>query len=116
MESNNLNLKVMKNIKLIEALNNCITHCNYCAGACLREDDVNMMVECIRLDIACAEVCSTTVKLLAMESPFATEMVAKCMEICKQCADECGKHEHQHCKECSEACRKCAAACEAYLA
>ncbi|PZW40775.1 uncharacterized protein DUF326 [Mesonia algae] len=106
----------MKNSKLIEALNNCIAHCNYCSDACLNEDNIKMMVDCIRTDRACAEVCSATVKLLAMDSAFAKAMVEKCHEICKQCADECGKHDHQHCKDCAEACKKCADACEAYLA
>ncbi len=30
----------MKSSKLIEALNNCVLHCNYCADACLDEDDM----------------------------------------------------------------------------
>ena len=106
----------MKNQKLLEALNNCITHCNYCAGACLREDNVKMMTDCIQTDIACAEICSTTAKLIAMESPFAQAMVEKCKQICEKCADECAKHDHQHCQDCAEACRKCAEACESYAA
>ncbi len=81
----------MKNSKLIEALNNCITHCNHCADACLDTDNIEMMVDCIRTDRACAEVCSATVKLLAMDSAFAKAMVEKCHEICEQCAEECGK-------------------------
>ena len=106
----------MKNQKLIEALNNCVAHCNHCADACLDDDMVKMMVDCIRTDRACAEICSTTVKLLAMDSAFAKAMVEKCHEICKQCAEECEGHEHQHCKDCAEACRACAAACKEYLA
>lgn len=30
--------------------NDCMTACNHCYDACLKEDHVNMMVECIRLD------------------------------------------------------------------
>ncbi|WP_010178156.1 four-helix bundle copper-binding protein [Aquimarina agarilytica] len=106
----------MKNQKLIDALNKCISHCNYCADACLETDNIKMMVDCIRTDRACAEICATTVKLLAMNSAFAKAMVEKCHEICNQCADECSKHDHQHCKDCADACKKCADACKAYLA
>lgn len=106
----------MKNSKLIEALNNCIAHCNYCASACLREENVKMMADCIRLDIACAEVCNTTAKLVGMDSSYAKEMVKLCKEICENCADECSSHDHQHCQDCAKACRDCAAACEAFLA
>ena len=49
----------MRNEKLISALGNCINHCNYCADACLDEDNVKMMVDCIRTDRVCAEVCSS---------------------------------------------------------
>ena len=106
----------MKNQKLIDALNDCIIHCNYCADACLDADNIKMMVDCIRTDRACAEVCSTTVKLLAMDSAFAKAMVEQCHKICQQCAEECAKHDHQHCKDCADACRKCAEACKSYLA
>ena len=106
----------MKNQKLLDALYNCITHCNHCADACLDTDNIKMMVDCIRTDRASAEVCSTTAKLLAMDSAFAKAMVEKCHEICIQCAEECEGHENQHCKDCAEACRACAAACKEYLA
>ncbi|MDG3582529.1 four-helix bundle copper-binding protein [Galbibacter pacificus] len=105
----------MKNSKLIEALNNCVAHCNYCADACLDSDDIKMMVDCIRTDRACAEVCSATAKLLAANYSDAKEMVEYCHKTCKKCADECAKHDAQHCKDCADACKKCADACEAYL-
>lgn len=34
---------------VIQTLNDCITACNHCYDACLKEEHVNMMVECIRL-------------------------------------------------------------------
>ena len=106
----------MKNSQLIEALNNCVAHCNYCADACLDADDIKMMVDCIRTDRACAEVCSATAKLLATDYANAKGLVEYCKSICEKCADECAKHDHQHCKDCAEACRQCAEACEGYLA
>jgi hypothetical protein len=105
----------MKNSNLINALNNCLVHCLNCADACLDADDVSKMKDCIRTDRACAEICSATVKLLAMDSPHAKAMVELCHDICRKCAEECSRHDHQHCKGCAEACNKCAQACEEYL-
>lgn len=106
---------MMTNKNLIEALNNCIAHCNYCGGACLKEENMKMMADCIHSDIVCAEICATTVKLLAMDSDMARKMVEICKEACEKCAQECEQHDHQHCKDCAEACRKCADACSTYL-
>ncbi|MBT0608102.1 four-helix bundle copper-binding protein [Aequorivita echinoideorum] len=106
----------MKKQNLIDALYNCIAACNTCASACLGEENVKMMADCIRTDIICAEICATTAKLVAMDSSFAKEMVALCQKACKECGDECAKHDHDHCKKCAEACRKCEDACKTYAA
>lgn len=106
----------MKNEKLIHALGNCINHCNYCADACLDEQNLKMMVPCIRNCRACAEVCSTLSQLLATGFTDVDDLVRYCEKICNICADECSNHDSKHCQECAEACRKCAAACSAYLA
>lgn len=106
----------MKNEKLIHALGNCINHCNYCADACLGEENVKMMVTCIRLDRVCAEVCSTLSQLLAMNFKDIDGLVAYCEKICEQCAEECGKHQMDHCQKCAEACKSCAEACREFAA
>lgn len=106
----------MKNEAFLQKLGNCITHCNYCADACLGEDNVQKMVKCIRLDRACAEVCSTLHQLLSTEFDDVDDLVRYCKRICDACANECDKHNHDHCKACADACRKCTEACEAYLA
>ena len=106
----------MRNEKLISALGNCINHCNYCADACLDEDEVKKMVDCIRTDKVCAEVCSTLNQVLATSYKDVKGLVEYCKKVCQDCADECGKHEAQHCKDCAKACKECVSACEAYLA
>jgi hypothetical protein len=106
----------MKNKSLMNALGNCITHCNYCADACLEEENLKMMVSCIRLDRVCAEVCSTLHQILATRYDDVDDLVRYCMKVCEACAQECEKHEHDHCEECAKACRDCAEACRAYLA
>ncbi len=106
----------MRNENLIHALGNCINHCNYCADACLDEDDVKMMVDCIRLDRVCAEVCSTLNQLLVTKYSNVDDLVRYCIKVCDECAEECGKHDAQHCKDCAEACRKCSEECKKFLA
>ncbi len=46
----------MRSEKLVNALVDCVNHCNYCADACLDTDDIGMMKDCIRTDKVCAEV------------------------------------------------------------
>jgi len=105
----------MRNEKLISALGNCINHCNYCADACLDEDNVKMMVNCIRTDKVCAEACSALSQVLATGYSDVGGLVEYCKKVCEACAKECEGHDHQHCQECAEACRECADACSAYL-
>ncbi|PTX41720.1 uncharacterized protein DUF326 [Christiangramia gaetbulicola] len=106
----------MRNEKLISALGNCINHCNYCADACLEEDNVKMMKDCIRLDRVCAEVCSTLNQVLATDYKDVKGLVEYCKKVCQACVDECGKHDTQHCKDCAKACKECVTACESFLA
>nr|WP_277111465.1 four-helix bundle copper-binding protein [Chryseobacterium taklimakanense] len=107
----------MKNENLIHALGKCINACNYCADACLDEDDVKMMVNCIRTDRVCAEMCSTVTQVLSMNYPNVKDLLLVCIRICEECATECEKHAHHmdHCAECAKACRECAEACKTYM-
>lgn len=104
--------------QLIAVLNNCVAECNHCATACLDEQDVKMLSKCIKLDIDCAEICSTTASLLARDSDHGHHLLKECVEVCNACADECEKHSAmgmEHCKTCAEACRACADACSKHL-
>ena len=105
----------MQNVKLIHAIGNCINHCNYCADACLSEENVKEMATCIRLDRVCAEVCSTLSQILATNYDEIEDLVRYCKKVCEQCAQECSRHDHDHCRDCADACRECANACEEYL-
>ena len=101
---------------LLEALARCIANCEYCSDACLDEDNIKMMVPCIRLDRDCADICRTFYGYLARNSPHAKHLVNECIEICQKCHDECAKHQHDHCQQCAQACQECLEACRAYQA
>lgn len=102
--------------RVLDALANCIAHCEYCADACLGEDNIQMMVPCIRLDRDCADICRLTAAFIARNSPHAPHVMKECLEICQKCHDECAKHQHQHCQECAKACQECIDACKSYQA
>lgn len=106
----------MRNEKLIHALGNCINHCNYCADACLDEEDLKKMVNCIRSDKVCADACAALTQILAVKGSDGTDLVKYCKKVCEDCAKECEQHEAQHCKDCAKACRECAKACDEFLA
>ncbi|QPH37673.1 four-helix bundle copper-binding protein [Pedobacter endophyticus] len=101
------------NNALIQTLLDCALACEYCASSCLQEDDVKMMADCIKLDRDCSDICMLAARLLQRDSNIARQYLLLCEEICRACAAECAKHEHEHCKQCAEACQKCAEACHA---
>lgn len=101
--------------KLIAALRECESAAMTCATQCLREEEVSMLADCIRTDLSCADFCNFTARLLLREEPRAVDLVKICMEVCRECAEECEKHEHDHCKKCAEACREGEKHCREYL-
>jgi hypothetical protein len=102
-----------QNQRLIAVLSNCVIKCNRCTSACLNEQDVKMLVRCIKLDIDCAEICQLTTSLIARGSDQIHHLLNECAKICIACAEECEKHKHMdHCEKCAEACRDCAETCK----
>lgn len=101
-----------ENSKLIRVLGECAAACNYCSTACLSEPDVKKMVECIRLDIDCAQICEVTAALIGRHSDNASQIIKICADICSKCAQECKKHKNmEHCRICAELCERCANMC-----
>jgi hypothetical protein len=101
---NNISQCIAACLKAMEA-------CNECAAACLAEEHVNHMRKCIQLDLECAAVCETTVRLLSLGTLRAKEICHLCAEFCMACAAECSTHDMEHCLRCSEACALCAEKC-----
>lgn len=99
---------------ILEALARCVAACEHCSTACLGEDDVKMMVPCIRLDRDCADICRLTAAFIARGSDHATHVLRECIEICQKCHDECARHPAPHCQECAAACQACVEACKTY--
>lgn len=108
---------VIKTRPLIDALNDCIVACNYCATACLDEDNIKMLAKCIKQDMDCALICQLAATLLSRGSEHGKHVLNECLEVCDLCATECEKHAKmgmEHCENCAAACRKCIEACNEY--
>jgi hypothetical protein len=98
----------------IDACVYCAAMCRQCADACLEEDDVHALRNCIRLDHECAMVCDMAVSLMELDGKFVEQMCQLCADVCRACEEECGMHAArgmEHCRICAEACRQCAEAC-----
>ena len=108
-------MKSEKTNNLEHVLIKCITACETCMTMCLQEDHVKMMVGCIQLDRDCADICTLTARFVARNSAHAKHVMKECIEICRKCAEECGKHDHDHCQHCAEICRECADACTEWM-
>lgn len=104
-----MNQDLFKNC--IDACRASIVACEQCAIECAKEEDAIMMTRCIDLNKKCALVCKAATELMSMGGEYADLLCPACAEICNACADECEKHELDHCKRCAEACRACAEEC-----
>jgi hypothetical protein len=96
----------------IDACYLCATACRHCAEECLKEQDVEKLARCIKLDNDCSTLCLVAAIAMAGESDFVKQICALCAQVCDACGEECGKHAHmEHCKQSAQACRNCAEAC-----
>ena len=95
----------------IDACLTCAALCNHCAVSCLKEEDPAMMKACIQLDMECAAICYATAQLLSLGSNQAKEIAMICAQICDDCAEECAKHNNEHCRVCADICHNCANQC-----
>src|SRR5699024_4387052 len=97
--------------ELLQTLHECMVKCNHCYDACLKEEDMQMMANCIRLDRECADICGYLEQAITRGTLFISDLATICETICEACGNECEKHSHDHCKQCAKECFKCAEAC-----
>jgi len=104
-------------VLLADEVTTCAQTCLACADACLSEEDVSELAQCIRLSTDCADVCEALGRLLPRliepNKDVIRGMIELCAMACDRCAEECERHaeRHMHCSLCAEACRRCAEQC-----
>ena len=101
----------LANKELLQKLIECALTCEECEAACLNEENITLLARCIELDRDCADICLQVQR----DSEISEEYLMVCEKICRMCAEECNKHNHDHCKMCADACIACADACHAMV-
>lgn len=103
-----------------EALARCERRSLECVDACLSVADAATMAECVRRDLDCAGVCGVTRSAMTRWrswEPFTVRaLLEACIAATARSADECQRHEHEHCRRCAEQSRECEAMCRALAA
>jgi len=105
-------------IDAIDAAYSCAQTCTSCADACLAEEMVAQLRQCIRFNLDCADVCAVTATVGTRRTGSNEEVIRKmldaCIVACRLCGQECQRHagKHEHCRVCAEACRRCETACQ----
>ena len=108
-------------IECIEECVSCAQACTSCADACLGEPMVQQLIQCIRLNLDCADISAATASIATRRSgsnePTIRSMLQACADICVLCGEECRRHAavHTHCRICADACMTCAQTCERAL-
>ena len=101
----------------IERCFDCAQTCTSCADACLGEAMIADLVQCIRLNMDCADVCRATgavaSRMTGTNMELVHQLISTCAEACRSCETECRKHAdiHEHCRVCADACKECETAC-----
>ncbi|WP_040796925.1 four-helix bundle copper-binding protein [Nocardia higoensis] len=108
-------------IACLEACRKCAQVCALCADACLSEETVADLRECIRTDLDCVDICTATAAVLTRrgaDAALSRSLLEACAVACETCGHECDQHagHHEHCRICAEACHRCAVACRDLLA
>lgn len=105
-----------RNQGLIDAANNCVSAGELCQDHCLEllsQGDTSLAA-CARTVSQAIAVCTALRSMAAQNATKLAQMAKLAMDTCKECEDECRKHEkvHQQCRDCARACADCYAQCK----
>ena len=93
-----------------------------CADACLAEEMVEELVDCVRTLLTTADICETTARVLSRRAgadPVVVRaLVTACWTACRAARQVSEEYApiHYHCQMCARACRSGERACRALLA
>ena len=92
----------------VELCNEAVEVCEWCADACLGDPD---MEECARRCRDVADIASLHARFMARDSRYSDHLAELCAEACEACAEECRKHDADHCRACADVLPDCAESC-----
>lgn len=103
--------------KLIAATSTCTVKGQACINHCLMllGDGDKAMADCARSVQQMLAVCGALQQLASAGSSHLKPLAKVAMDVCKDCENECRKHDKKHtaCKECGDACAACYKECKA---
>lgn len=106
--------------KLIAATSDCISKGQLCVDHCLMllADGDTGMAGCARSVHQMLALCGALQQLASLNSEHIKPLAKVALAACKNCEEECRKHEKDHavCKDCAEACAACQKECKAVSA
>jgi Cys-rich four helix bundle protein (predicted Tat secretion target) len=100
---------------IIDASLNCVKRSQACLNHCfdLFKSGDTSLAECADIVQEMSIMCTALSQLAATHSRHLKSFAKVCIEVGKNCEDECRKHETKHalCKACAEACVNCIEEC-----
>ncbi|MFD1647894.1 four-helix bundle copper-binding protein [Haloarchaeobius litoreus] len=82
--------------------------CEWCADECLGDEE---MEACARLCRDVADLTTLHARFMARDSNYSPQLAEACAGACEECAEECGRHDDEHCQVCAEVLTECAESC-----
>src|SRR3546814_7405553 len=74
----------------------CAAVCQSCADACIAENEGGKLVQCIRLNLDCADMCEAVSRVALRRAGTDATLVRPLLELtaitCDRCAEECERH------------------------
>jgi len=111
---------VNPNLSIADSAMDCVKTGQLCIEHCMqlfRQGDTTL-VECADLGLELLAMCGALAQMVSYQSKHLGAVAKVCISVCKDCEDECRKHEDKHveCKECADACAACIKECEKVVA
>ncbi|WP_222914473.1 four-helix bundle copper-binding protein [Natrinema sp. SYSU A 869] len=103
---------VSENEEMQECIDNCFEAaqaCEWCADECAGEGEE--MAKCLRLCRDVADLTTMHARFMARNSNYSTELAEACAGACEECAEECERHDAEHCQVCADVLQDCAETC-----
>jgi Cys-rich four helix bundle protein (predicted Tat secretion target) len=101
---------------LLAAVADCVRTGQVCIDHCLQlfAQGDNSTAACARSVSQVVPACQALEQLAALDSRYLPRYARVVLDMCKDCEEECRKHEKEHgaCKACADACAACARECQ----